>query len=109
MAQANTYAKLEKNVAFCKREMIHNIGNYWIVVQLCKYAKTVQYPYSKEIFSSDFISDYFWISTCNKSPATKMMYRYSILNFANKFNQEIHKTGQKIELFTPKHYPCNIN
>jgi len=48
------------------------------------------FPYSKKPFDYEFVSDYLFVKTSNKSVATKSYYHTIVMAFVNKYNKEVH-------------------
>lgn len=104
MKNATSFALLINNIQYCKKLELHSISNHIIVVKFCIYTKSMLFPYSKKPFDYEFVSDYLFVKTSNKSVATKSYYHTIVMAFVNKYNKEVHSYNDKIVIYCEKHY-----
>ena len=109
MKNATSFALLINYMQHCKKLELHSVANHIIVVKFCIYSKTMLFPYSKKPFDYEFVSDYLFIQTSNKSTVTKSYYHKILIAFVNKYNQEVHSCCKKMVIYCEKHYELKMD
>lgn len=96
LTEALDYDFLYSAIKNCRNKKYYTISNYKVIVDFCKFIKEQNYNCKKNAFSDEVLSDFLWISTCQKSNGTKKCYLTTLIPFIEKFNLKIHSRVLKM-------------